>query len=132
MSSAANQIDTHSYLAPNTMCRLEIYPDSDLDNLEVLAVSHFEILVHVESYTDGRVFSIGFLLRDRFGFSGTLIASGDILPDQVGALERCGYDRVESRHPMPPGLNRILHGYQPAHRVLPPAVDTPMNTMTIR
>lgn len=50
------------------------------------------IAVHVERFADGRIFSIGNLLRTRYGFNNTLRAFGDILRDQLFFLKRSGFD----------------------------------------
>jgi uncharacterized protein (DUF934 family) len=72
-----------------------------LDTHEVLAdlVSAFDdinqlplIAVHVERFADGRIFSIGNLLRTRHGYKNTLRAFGDVLRDQLFFLKRCGFD----------------------------------------
>jgi len=58
----------------------------DLDALLGVAC----IVVEFPAFTDGRGFSQGRRLRQR-GFSGDLLARGDLLPDQWPLLERCGF-----------------------------------------
>ena len=50
------------------------------------------IAVYVERFADGRIFSIGNLLRTRYGFNNTLRAFGDVLRDQLFFLKRSGFD----------------------------------------
>ena len=50
------------------------------------------IAVYVERFADGRIFSIGNLLRTRYGFKNTLRAFGDVLRDQLFFLKRSGFD----------------------------------------
>lgn len=50
------------------------------------------ILVDFPVFSDGRGYSIGRLLRDRLGFEGELRAIGDVLPDQLSYMARCGFD----------------------------------------
>lgn len=50
------------------------------------------IAVHVERSADGRIFSIGTLLRTRYGYSNGMRAVGDVLRDQLFFLKRCGFD----------------------------------------
>jgi uncharacterized protein (DUF934 family) len=57
-------------------------------NLNIFPV----IAVYVERFADGRVFSIGSLLRTRYGFNNTLRAFGDVLRDQLFFLKRSGFD----------------------------------------
>lgn len=44
------------------------------------------------SFRDGRALSQARLLRERLGFHGELRAVGDVLPEQLPLLDRCGFD----------------------------------------
>jgi uncharacterized protein (DUF934 family) len=55
------------------------------------------IAVDFPQFTDGRGYSIGRLLRDRYRFTGELRAVGDILRDQLFALAECGFDAFALR-----------------------------------
>jgi uncharacterized protein (DUF934 family) len=55
------------------------------------------IAVNFPVFTDGRGYSTGRLLRDRFGFEGELRAIGDVLIDQMYYLKRCGFDAYALR-----------------------------------
>ena len=46
---------------------------------------------------DGRGYTTGRLLRERYGFSGELRAVGPLIRDQFPFLQRCGFDAVEAR-----------------------------------
>lgn len=50
------------------------------------------IAVHFEHFADGRGLSVAVLLRNRFGYRGELRALGDILPDMLDYMCRCGFD----------------------------------------
>lgn len=50
------------------------------------------VAVFVERFADGRIFSIGNLLRTRYGFKNELRAVGDVLRDQLFFLKRSGFD----------------------------------------
>jgi uncharacterized protein (DUF934 family) len=50
------------------------------------------IAVFVERFQDGRIFSLGHLLRLRYQFKNTLRAFGDVMQDQLFYLKRSGYD----------------------------------------
>ncbi|MFL9610659.1 DUF934 domain-containing protein [Methylobacillus sp. Pita2] len=50
------------------------------------------IAVHVERFADGRIFSIGNLLRTRYHYKNILRAFGDVLRDQLFFLKRCGFN----------------------------------------
>jgi len=63
---------------------------ADFDTLALIAVD-FPV------FRDGRGFSIGRLLRERFGYKGELRAIGDVLRDQLRFHERCGFDSYAVR-----------------------------------
>ncbi|MEM0927753.1 MAG: DUF934 domain-containing protein [Pseudomonadota bacterium] len=46
-------------------------------------------------FKDGRAFSQARVLRTRYGFTGEIRASGDLLPDQAAFARRVGIDTVE-------------------------------------
>ncbi|MBQ0721139.1 MAG: DUF934 domain-containing protein [Gammaproteobacteria bacterium] len=50
------------------------------------------LAVNFPSFMDGRGFSIARLIRERYQFSGELRAIGQIVPDQLFYLSRCGFD----------------------------------------
>lgn len=50
------------------------------------------IAVYVERFADGRIFSLGNLLRTRYAFNNTMRAFGDVLRDQLFFLKRSGFD----------------------------------------
>jgi uncharacterized protein (DUF934 family) len=53
--------------------------------------------VHFPKFGDGRGFSIGRLLRERYGYKGELRAVGHLTRDHLLYLERCGFDAYELR-----------------------------------
>jgi uncharacterized protein (DUF934 family) len=50
------------------------------------------IAVFVERFQDGRIFTLGNLLRTRHQFKNTLRAFGDVLQDQLFYLKRSGFN----------------------------------------
>jgi uncharacterized protein (DUF934 family) len=62
----------------------------DLDRLPLVAVSF-------PKFSDGRGFSSGRLLRERYRYAGELRAIGDVLRDQLLFLARCGFDAFALR-----------------------------------
>lgn len=50
------------------------------------------VAVFVERFPDGRIFSIGNLLRTRYGYKNELRAVGDVLRDQLFFLKRSGFN----------------------------------------
>ena len=71
-------LDTHELLADL------VSNQPDLNALPIIAV-------HVERFADGRIFSLGTLLRTRYGFKNELRATGDVLRDQLFFLKRSGF-----------------------------------------
>ena len=55
------------------------------------------IAIDFAKFTDGRGYSIAYLLRSRFGFRGELRAIGDVLPDQLFYMKRVGFDAFAVR-----------------------------------
>ncbi len=60
----------------------------DLHRFELIALEF-------PKFTDGRAYSQARLLRERFGFAGELRATGQVLPDQLLFMQRCGFDAFE-------------------------------------
>lgn len=71
-------LETHEVLAHL------IENQTDLNALPIIAV-------HVERFADGRIFSLGTLLRTRYGYKNELRAFGDVLRDQLFFLKRSGF-----------------------------------------
>jgi uncharacterized protein (DUF934 family) len=60
---------------------------------EVKEINAFALVaVYVERFADGRIFTIGNLLRTRYGFKNELRAVGDVLRDQLFFLKRSGFN----------------------------------------
>lgn len=69
-------------------------PATLVDDLSRLAM----IAVRFPKFTDGRGYSIARLLRERYGYRGSLRAVGDVLRDQLFYMLRCGFDSFVMRH----------------------------------
>jgi uncharacterized protein (DUF934 family) len=72
------------WLATHELLEYLIQQQADLNALPIIAV-------FVERFADGRIFSLGTLLRTRYGFKNELRAFGDVLRDQLFFLKRSGY-----------------------------------------
>jgi uncharacterized protein (DUF934 family) len=55
------------------------------------------IAVNFPKFQDGRGFSIGRLLRERYAYKGELRAFGHLTRDHLHFLEGCGFDAMELR-----------------------------------
>jgi len=65
------------------------------------------IVVNFPAFTDGRGFSIGNLLRDRYHYKGELRACGGFIRDQLYYLKRCGFDAFQFHNDI--NLDEALH-----------------------
>ena len=88
------RVVSESPLSPEEkVIRLE--PADDPAALSLEGVSRVE--VNFPKFGDGRGFSIGRLLRTRYGYQGELRAVGHLTRDHLLYLERCGFDAFELR-----------------------------------
>jgi uncharacterized protein (DUF934 family) len=55
------------------------------------------IAVQFPAFTDGRGYSSAYLVRARLGWVGELRAVGDVLQDQLRAMQRVGFDSFALR-----------------------------------
>ena len=60
---------------------------AQIDDINKLPI----IAIHVARFADGRIFSLGTLLRTRYGYKNELRAFGDVLRDQLFFLKRSGF-----------------------------------------
>jgi uncharacterized protein (DUF934 family) len=94
-------------------------PDDEPEALGKDAASLTIIAVDFPAFTDGRGFTIGRLLRERYGFAGELRAVGDVFKDTLLYLKRCGFNAFEIRpdhdvEEAAKGLDDFTDGYQGA------------------
>ena len=75
-------LDTHETL--ESLIEALIESGRDINQLPIIAI-------HVERFADGRIFSLGTLLRTRYGYKNELRAIGDVLKDQLFFLKRSGF-----------------------------------------
>ena len=78
------------WLATHEVLEDAIHAVADIDTLPIIAV-------FVERFADGRIFSLGTLLRTRYGFKNELRAFGDVLKDQLFFLKRAGFSSFQIR-----------------------------------
>lgn len=74
---------------------VEVAGDVELEDLEPFLPRLGLVVVRFAFMRDGRPFSIGRLLRERYGYTRDLRAVGDFIPDQVLFLLRCGFNSFE-------------------------------------
>ena len=69
--------------------RLTMVNTADPREFSLTGVESIEL--HFPKFTDGRAFSQAFLLSRRLGYKGEIIATGDVLVDQLAQMERSGF-----------------------------------------
>jgi uncharacterized protein (DUF934 family) len=84
----------------------------DIDNFEV-------IMLNFPAFKDGRAYSYARLLRQRYGFTGELRATGDVLRSQLQFMHRMGFDTFDVDTRITPEVYanevaRISNVYQPS------------------
>jgi uncharacterized protein (DUF934 family) len=84
LASRIAQGEVGVWLATHELLEYLIQQQTDLNVLPIIAV-------FVERFADGRIFSLGTLLRTRYGYKNELRAFGDVLRDQLFFLKRSGY-----------------------------------------
>ena len=102
------------------------------------------VALHFPKFRDGRAYSQARLLRETYGFHGTLRATGDVLRDQFNFLVRAGFDSFEVKKPADARvfaevLDRYSVYYQPAadgrtsalRRRVQGAAETPKTCETV-
>jgi uncharacterized protein (DUF934 family) len=82
------------------------------------------VAVNFPKFNDGRGFSIGRLLRERYGFQGELRAIGDILRDQLLFLRRCGFDAFALRDDQ--DTDEALAAFDDFSEAYQPGLDQPI------
>ena len=82
------------------------------------------IAAHFPAFTDGRAFTAGRLLRQRYGFSGELRAVGNFIRDQLTYLKRCGFNGFAFQGEQP--LEGLLESMQDFTDSYQAAVDQPL------
>lgn len=63
--------------------------DSDPRDASLEGIRRIEL--SFPKFTDGRAFSQAFLLSRRLGFKGDIVATGDVLIDQLAQMQRSGF-----------------------------------------
>ncbi|WP_028535574.1 DUF934 domain-containing protein [Paludibacterium yongneupense] len=73
-------------------CGVWLAPDADLGPAGALVAGLPLLAVDFPVFTDGRGYSIGRLLRERYNFDGELRAIGDVGRDQLQLLWQVGFN----------------------------------------
>ena len=87
--------DLAGFLASNMGSKVRLENDVDLTGLAMHLSKLDTILIEFPAFADGRGFSIARELRKKYGYRGTLIADGPLIPDQFTFAMQCGFDGVK-------------------------------------
>ena len=78
---------------------LRLEPGAPVESLGKLVQGVALIAIAFPKFTDGRGYSMGWLLRRRLGYKGEMRAVGDVLFDEMQLMMRCGFDAFEIADP---------------------------------
>lgn len=81
------------------------------------------VVLEFPKFTDGRAYSQARLLRDRYGFTGDIRATGAVLRDQLLYMTRCGITSFEIDRP--DAAARVAAALKEFSIVYQPAADRP-------
>lgn len=74
---------------------LALEPGFDVEELAGQLYPVELITIDFPKFTDGRGYSMAWLLRSRLGYKGELRAVGDVLFDEMQFMVRCGFDAFD-------------------------------------
>ena len=90
--------------------RIKIANSDDPRDISLAGVESIEL--DFPKFTDGRAFSQAFLLSRRLGFKGEIVATGDVLIDQLAQMQRSGFTVAVLRDDQALGVaERVLADY---------------------
>jgi uncharacterized protein (DUF934 family) len=89
MDLLLNIIDGAAHAADTGVRVLQLPNDADPLQAPLDGIDRIELAF--PKFTDGRAFSQALLLRRRLGFRGDIRATGDVLVDQLVAMQRSGF-----------------------------------------
>jgi uncharacterized protein (DUF934 family) len=74
---------------------VQLEPDEDIDLLAPHLGKIVLLVIHFPKNGEGRGFSQARMLRERYGYTGSMRASGPIKRDYLYLLARCGFDSFD-------------------------------------
>lgn len=74
---------------------LTVANDNNIEDVSLEGIT--TVVLHFPKFNDGRAFSQAVELRRRRGFEGHVVATGDVLVDQVLQMKRCGFSAAVLR-----------------------------------
>ncbi|HMD58950.1 MAG TPA: DUF934 domain-containing protein, partial [Steroidobacteraceae bacterium] len=80
---------------------VQLEPDEDIERLAPHLGNIALLVIHFPKNGEGRGFTQARMLRERYGYAGSMRASGPIKRDYLYLLARCGFDSFD----LAPGEN---------------------------
>ena len=102
---------------------LRLDPGSSLESIADALPAATLIAIAFPKFVDGRGYSMGWLLRSRYGYKGEMRATGDVLFDELQFMVRCGFDSFEITDPATLDLLRAGRGTSPFDRFYQPGLE---------
>ena len=84
--------------------------DASENQLAELEAGYQFLAIEFPKFADGRGFSLAYLLRERFAYTGEISAVGDVLLDQYFYLQRVGVNAFEVKDDQNPETAKALLG----------------------
>ena len=84
---------------PSAPIGLRLDPGVDVESIASYLSRLTLVAIAFPKFTDGRGYSMGWLLRRRLGYAGEMRAVGDVLFDEMQFMVRCGFDSFEIGDP---------------------------------
>ena len=102
---------------------LRLDPGSPLEAIVGALPTAALIAIAFPKFVDGRGYSMGWLLRSRYGYKGEMRATGDVLFDELQFMDRCGFDAFEITDPATLDLLRAGRGTSTFDRFYQPSLE---------
>ena len=92
---------------------IKIVNSDDPRDVSLAGIDTIEL--NFPKFTDGRAFSQAFLLSRRLGFKGEIVATGDVLIDQLAQMQRSGFTTAVLRDDQPLDVANRVFNANPAY-----------------
>ena len=83
-------------VADSDAATVQLGPDAKLEEIVPRLGEIARVEVEFPKFRDGRGFTLARTLRERFGYTGDIRATGHFIPDQFAALVACGFTTFET------------------------------------
>ncbi|CCV05325.1 conserved hypothetical protein [Mesorhizobium metallidurans STM 2683] len=93
-------LDPEVRLSAKERLGVELQPGDQLEKIAGLLDQLSLVALAFPAFNDGRSFSKGELLRNRYHFEGAVRATGQVLVDQLPHMLRLGFDEFEVSNPV--------------------------------